>query len=412
MRTLVVGATLPWPEITGARIRLANIVLALRPLGEIDLFALADPGQSDSDPSPALGGVRLEIARRPRADGSLLSRVQGIARGRIPRALDGRDYARVRAHLATWAHPPYDLVWLNRAETYAAIWTPALGPTIVDLDDLEDRKIAHRAATYRFRDTVAKSVLHAARNQAAYMQGKRDARLWHSMHGGIADTVQAVVVCSEVDRRHLGVPNAVVIPNGYDYQARPVGRTAIGHPPTISFCGFLAYPPNVDAARYLVKVIAPLIWTHRPDVQIRLVGRAAESVQQLHAPPRVIVTGLAPTIETELARADLVAVPLRVGGGTRIKILEAFAHRIPIVSTTVGAEGLEITPGRELLIADAPEKFASSCLRLLTDTALRASLTNAAHRVFLQHYRWDHIHPMIASLAAQIAVRGPQWSRA
>jgi glycosyltransferase involved in cell wall biosynthesis len=404
MRILVVGATLPWPEVTGARIRLANIVRALQQLGEIDLFVMANLDQGVSHEGAAYANIRMEIARRPHADGSMLNRVRWLARGRLPLALAGRDYTHVRTQFALWAQPPYDLVWLNRAETFAAVWTAGLGPTVVDLDDLEDRKIAHtQVAVHRGPDVAGDGPLGVARRRAAGLQGRRDARMWHTLHGNIARTVQAVVVCSEVDRHHLNVSNAIRIPNGYEYQPHPLGRAAVGHPSKILLCGFLAYPPNVDAAQYLVRVIAPRVWARQPDAQIRLVGQAGEAIQRLHAPPRVVVTGRVPTIENELARADLVAVPVRIGGGTRIKILEAFAHRIPVVSTAVGAEGLEIKPGRDLLIADAPEEFAAACSRLLTDFALRAAVTDAAHQLFLLRYRWDAIHPMIVSLGAQIA---------
>lgn len=399
----MVGATPPWPEITGARIRLANILRALQQLGNIDLFVMANPDQRVSHPGAAGSRIRLEIAGRPQADSSMLNRAWWLASGRLPLAVAGRDYTHVRTRFALWARPPYDLVWLSRPETYAAVWTAGLGPTIVDLDDLEDRKIAHWQVALRGPAVAGDGVLLSVRRQAAGLQSRRDARMWHAYYGHIAATVQAVVVCSEVDRQYLGVSNAVVIPNGYNHQARPLGRIEVAQPPTISLIGLLTYPPNVDAAGHLVTVIAPLIWAHRPEVQIRLVGRPGEAVQRLHAPPHVVVTGFVPAIESELARADLVAVPLRIGGGTRIKILEAFAHRIPVVSTAVGAEGLEVAPGRDLLIADAPEEFAAACVGLLTDPSLRAAVTDAAHRLFLRHYRWDCIHPMIASLGAQTA---------
>ena len=150
----------------------------------------------------------------------------------------------------------------------------------------------------------------------------------------------------------------------------------------------MRYAPNSDAARWLVKTIAPLIRADRPDVTVRLVGDPDNQVSKLDNPPLVSVAGRVPSMQPELEAADLVAVPLRYGSGTRVKILEAFAHRIPVVSTTIGAEGLNVRSGTHLLIADDPETFAKACVTLLEDTQLRKALTEAAHAEFLAHHHW------------------------
>ena len=160
-----------------------------------------------------------------------------------------------------------------------------------------------------------------------------------TLHANVARSVEGVVVCSELDRRRLGAENVHVIPNSYAYQHQPLGWPTVGHPPVITFPGVLKYPPNEDGAAWPVREIVPWMRERMPEVQIRLVGTATPEIEKLHDPPGVSVTGLVPDIGTELAIADVVAVPLRYGGGTRIKILEAFAHRIPVVSTTPGAAG-------------------------------------------------------------------------
>lgn len=163
------------------------------------------------------------------------------------------------------------------------------------------------------------------------------------------------------------------------------------------------YGPNVDAANFLVKEILPELRSRVPSVQARLVGNASEQVRSLHQPPGVVVTGFVPDIGSELARADLIVVPVRYGGGTRIKILEAFAHRIPVVSTTIGAEGIDAAPGRDILLEDTPAAFAQACERLLTDAALRERVVEAAYRLFLARYRWEQIQDAIAALALRTA---------
>ena len=117
----------------------------------------------------------------------------------------------------------------------------------------------------------------------------------------------------------------------------------------------------------MVRCILPEIRDRVPTTELRLVGRPGPDTSDLARAPGVVATGTVDDLAAELTRADVAVVPVRFGSGTRIKILEAFAHRIPVVSTTIGAEGLDVTNGRELLIADDPARSptrASSCSRI------------------------------------------------
>jgi glycosyltransferase involved in cell wall biosynthesis len=117
----------------------------------------------------------------------------------------------------------------------------------------------------------------------------------------------------------------------------------------------------------------------------------------------VTVVGQVPDIDVELARADLVLVPLRFGSGTRLKILEAFAHRIPVVSTDLGAEGLGAHDGTHLLLADTPAAIAEACARLLTDEQLRVQLTDNAYRLFAARFASDRVQVDIVRIATTAA---------
>ena len=147
---------------------------------------------------------------------------------------------------------------------------------------------------------------------------------------------------------------------------------------------------------FFVREVLPQLRRLVPDVQVRLVGEADPAVHTLGGVDNVTVTGLVPDITDELLRADVAAVPIRFGGGTRIKILEAFAHRIPVVSTTMGAEGLEVHGGEQLLIADDKSGFAERCAELLTDETLRASLADAAHRHWTERFTADALERAVA----------------
>jgi glycosyltransferase involved in cell wall biosynthesis len=150
--------------------------------------------------------------------------------------------------------------------------------------------------------------------------------------------------------------------------------------------GSFDYQPNIDAAQWLATDIAPRIRAAVPEAEVRLVGRPGTNVTQLHQPRAVTVVGAVPTMEEELARASVAVVPVRFGSGTRVKILESFAHRVPVVSTTLGAEGLDVEDGVHLLLADDPEAFAAATVRLLGDVGLRLRLTEAAEQRYLDRY--------------------------
>jgi glycosyltransferase involved in cell wall biosynthesis len=316
----------------------------------------------------------------------------------------GLDYTDVRVAFQRWGAKAYDLAWLYQVESYVSLGPLLQMPIVVDVNDLEDHKIAarlamERSASQRERWTVSQRL----RRSGSRLLDQLDPSRWRALYTELAQAVDAVVVCSELDRQRLGVPNAQVIVNGYEEQATPLGRLAVGNPPTVAFIGLFTYGPNLDAAAFLVDEILPSLRLRIPSVRVRLVGRASEQLRAFHHPPEVVVTGFVEEIGAELAQADLIVVPVRYGGGTRIKILEAFAHRIPVVSTTMGAEGIDAMHGREIMLEDSPAGFAEACAALLTNVDLRRSITDAAQRLFLARYRWDRMQDAVEALASQVA---------
>lgn len=404
---MLVSPWFPWPETWGSGIRLANIVRGLARVGDVDVFVVEETPPEVSPEIPSGFPVRrLGVAVRPQHAPSVVQRMRWLARGSMPRLFSGRDYHDVRSKYQAWETDGYDLAWFYTVEPYVALQQAIRAATIVEIDQLLD---------YTMEDILAlkmtaqghdgSGVTTKLRNVVARIQNRKDIRLYRSLYASISASADAVVVNRALDRQRLPMENVVVTPIGYDYQSDPVGHTAIGETPTIVFPALLTYGPNVDGASYLVREIVPRLRRKIPSVQIRLVGTADADVQRLHAPPGIVVTNFVPDIRPELAKAHLIAVPLRFGGGTRVKILEAFAHRIPVVSTTMGAEGIEATHGREIILADTPEDFSEACVRVLTDTALQRKMVDAAHALFLRKYRWDQIQEMIASLAIRIAGR-------
>jgi glycosyltransferase involved in cell wall biosynthesis len=409
LRILVVSQDFPWPPTYGSRLRLVQVLEVAASLGDTDLFSLVQiPGPDDAHAVPDdLPLKRWATGQRPLPDYSAARRARFVASRGLPIEVIVAESKPMREQFEQWADSRYDVVWFSKGPTYHLLGRPRLGPTIVDLDDLEDQKITARLVAMRkdgHRGHLDGSLLYVG----ALAQARLNARKWRSFQQAIAREVECVVLCSELDVKRFGSNNALVVPNGFEVPERPAGRVEVSQPPTILLQGSMRYAPNADAARWLVGTIAPNIRKQIPDVQIRLVGDPDGTVIRLNNPPSVTVTGSVPSMQPELERADLIAVPLRYGSGTRVKILEGFAHRIPVVSTTIGAEGLNLESGRHLLTADEPEAFAQACVRLLQDVELRKKLVDAAYREFEEHHHWGFARDRIKDALLETARTGEQ----
>ena len=402
MRTLVVAAEHPWPVNSGSRHRLSSTLSGLASLGPVDLFSIVSAQRTAFGEPPA--GLRVERVGRV-AVGEQPS-VRRWARAAVdpamPFELPAEQTGRVSTAFREFASGSYDLVWYFRVRAWVLAAGAVPGSAVVDLDDLEDQKIRARLAVAEAEPAGGARQL---RRRAAQALWRADARRWRRLHERIAGSTAATVVCSELDASRAGLRGVRVVPNGYPAPTRPVGRSQAGWPRTVVFHGTLRYPPNADAARFLVEQVLPPLEKLVPDVRVRLVGLAPPSVQALDDRPAVTVTGQVLDIGKELAGADVVVVPLRFASGTRIKILEAFAHRIPVVSTSVGAEGLDVEHDVHLLLADDPDAIAKSCAAALTDDALRARLVEEAAALLSSRYRSSATSDAVAALAREVTGR-------
>jgi glycosyltransferase involved in cell wall biosynthesis len=203
-----------------------------------------------------------------------------------------------------------------------------------------------------------------------------------------------VYLCSAADERRLldEVPNirTTVIPNAADveyYQPRPTYPPPDGR--TVVFFGHLSYLPNVDGVIHFVQHIWPRIVEAHPEARCKLIGGQPPPSLLALAGPRVELTGFVSDLRPHLAAAAAVVVPLRLGGGTRLKIVEAMAMGKAIVSTPLGAEGIEAVPKRDLLIENEPAAFANAVNRLLADPDLAARIGQSARRLAVERYSWS-----------------------
>lgn len=217
----------------------------------------------------------------------------------------------------------------------------------------------------------------------------------------------ATSVTSAVDEAMLKKeqPEALtaVIPNAVDLE-QFVPSAQLVEPDSLIFFGAMNYFPNSDGLTFFVREVMPALLKLRPKAKLRVVGHTPDALRKL-ASDSVEVIGFVPDVRTHIANAAVAIAPLRVGGGTRLKILEAMAMGKAIVSTRLGAEGIDVQHERDCLLADEPAKFAAEIARLLEDAALRTRLGIAARRLAEEQYGWPATARKLEELYERLAAR-------
>jgi glycosyltransferase involved in cell wall biosynthesis len=246
---------------------------------------------------------------------------------------------------------------------------------LLDLDELPSR-----------RDRLISVLRDAAPNPAE----KRAILMSQVLEKKFIPRFDRVFVASDAEaeevRRQTGFPHPAVLPN-IRPQAPPLAAgPSASH--EILFVGVLSYYPNQDGVLWFCREVLPLLREKRGDhVRFRIVGFGDTSgLASIRNQPGVCLEGYRERLAPFYAQAALAIVPLRAGAGTRLKILEAFAHLRPVVSTTIGAEGLRVTHGKDILLADQPEAFADACLSLIDQPALVRQITKGASDVCREFY--------------------------
>jgi polysaccharide biosynthesis protein PslH len=220
-----------------------------------------------------------------------------------------------------------------------------------------------------------------------------------------------IAAVSKIDademRNLFGVTRVSEIPTGVNMEyftpPREVPLTT-----DLVFIGSMDWLPNVDGMLYFAREILPLIRVKRPETTLAIVGRTppAEISALAKQDPKIVVSGTVPDIRPFVWASRVSVVPLRIGGGTRLKIYESMAARVPVVSTTIGAEGLTVHPPDDIRIADDPQAFAEQCLRLLTNEEERRRVADDAWEMVSVNFSWG----LVARCFEGILERGPNLS--
>ncbi len=390
MKILFITNSFPFPPNSGGQMRSFNMLKHLATKGELTLISPAD--HSADDPYiPTLSKYCSQIVlinsktfgphSKSGRKVTLKERFEGILK-MVPWSL--QDFLSEEFHrkLLTMEPERFDLIFIRYPQLAYYFLTDKklrklLRKIVVDVDDvgviMQERRTRKLPLGYsKLRNTVD---LFFLKN---YFRKMRNAL--------------ACLITSAKDRDYLLnkgyakqvfiVPNTIKI-NGY--------QESNGHDKNseILFCGMLSYPHNEEAALFFAERVFPKIKKAFPGVRFTVVGKnPTEKVLKLNSLPGISVVGSVPSVKPYYERAAITVVPLLNGAGTRIKILESMSYQKPVVSTSVGAEGLDVRDGENICIADDPDSFAKKCVELLMEPKKRNEIARRAYQLVKEKY--DH----------------------
>ena len=380
--TLVVAWQVPFPPDRGGRIWSFHLIRALRELGRVTVVCVQHTPEEGRS-IEALEEQGFSVVPLPGPSVRFrwwdhLASAQPVLAKQY-----GLPALRRRLSALALAHNRYDLVMVDGLFIAPCVREIGGVPLLYAAHNVES-EIYQRSL--RLMDAPLKSLL------AARVDCWKLARF--ERHAVRRFPFIAAVSARDRDWFQACAPAAsvFVVPNGADCgRLRPV-PTVAAEPGALVFVANLSYLPSRDAVLYFGREIFPRIRNEMPSVKWYVVGEDPESVRRaFRNDPGIIFTGYVDDVREYVARSQVVVVPLRAGGGTRLKILEAMAMGRPVVSTSLGAEGLELRDGTDILVADTPEAFASAVLRVLKVSGVENRLATAGRRAVLERYDWGSI---------------------
>ena len=277
-----------------------------------------------------------------------------------------------------------DVIFVQRLQSIHPVLSSrqALPPIFYDIDDIEHIKLLRQLR--RASSSLAQSFYYL--HFPALFAGE---------YRAIQQATRAFV-CSDLDRQYLSqrwkLPGIVTIPNSVSIPA----HHPISSEPTLLLLGSYHYPPNTDAANFLIDDVFPLIQKELPHARLLIAGSNPEHIRSYGTgAENVEFTGFVNDLDELYRRSRVMCCPIFSGGGTRLKMIEAAAYGKPIIATSIGAEGLAMTPGKDFLLCETAQDFAAGCLELLRNDDLCDRLGVNARAAAIQHYDRAHIMTLI-----------------
>jgi polysaccharide biosynthesis protein PslH len=278
-------------------------------------------------------------------------------------------------HLRETEH--FDIVWAGRAPLAEMAQHAGWSNILVDQPDLDSEAVGRALATLGIYPSLPLNKIELRRMQ--------------DYERSLPKRFPHVVVCKPEDKVFLGSPrNVTVVPNGVP--GRPAVDPSRAQADEMLFVGTMGYDPNVDAVTFFMRDIMPAILRDHPPARLSIVGKETpERVQRLHDGRTCFVHGTVPEVTPYYESAGVVIAPIRLGAGTRLKVLEGLILGKAVVATTMAIEGLDLRPGIDLEVADTPDAFARACTALMRDEHRRRTLGQTGRQRALDLYQWTRI---------------------
>jgi glycosyltransferase involved in cell wall biosynthesis len=392
MQILVISTWWPFPPNNGSKIRLHYLLRALSTTHHVTLVAFCPEGE---DVSSKLDDDLTKVQVTP-------VRVDPF---RYVNALPLLKYASP-IPLMCWPSPEMrrTIAKIAREKHFDAVVAcqPPAGRYALGLPQIPRVFEIDTALSFQMKERYHHEQRQVARWRAWFSWQKAE-----RYERALARQYQVLTVSGPMELEYLSAfaPCTELIPNGVDCNRNRPGLATV-KPNTLIYAGALTYSANYDAMQYFLAEIYPLIKRHVPDVTLTITG-STRGVDRtgLQLDDSVRLPGNVDDVRPLIAANAVCVVPIRQGSGTRLKILEAMALGVPVVSTGKGAEGLDVQHGEHLLLADDPQTFAQHILALLRDPALGQRLSARARYLVEQHYDWSFIGQRFLRLVEDVANR-------
>lgn len=397
MKILFVSRWFPYPPDNGSKIRIFNLIKHLSLYHELHLVSFA---------SEPVGDEQL-AAMKQYCQQVDVAQYRPFRPGR-PKALLGYFSRRPRSVIDTYNTDMHGLIkQVGLASSFDVVVASQvdMAPYALMLPDaLRIFEEIELTTSYEASLKEAQPVQRLRRRLAWKKLSNYVAHLLRSFDGG---TVVSAQECKRVLQVAPGYQPISIVPNGVDVAYLATTDFGPPEPDTLIYSGALTYHPNFDAVDFFLREVFPLIQAERPQVKLFITGKLdGVPIERLPVNKNVIFTGYLDDIRPRVAQSWINIVPLREGGGTRLKILEALALGTPVVATAKGVEGLDLAAGHDLLVADEPAEFATTILQLLQDLPLRERLSQNGRQTVAARYDWSIIGRQFNEFLETVVAQG------
>jgi glycosyltransferase involved in cell wall biosynthesis len=393
MHVAVLDEELPYPLTSGKRIRTFNLLSRLASRHRVTMLCHQNPDAGEAAAADAAFrelGIETVVVDRavPAKSGpAFYARLAGNLLSPLPYSVATHASPALADAVQTYARDNDVDVWHCEWTPYAEVLRDALGG---ELEETRWTVMAHNVESL-----IWQRYTEAEENTVKRWYIRRQWTKFERFEQWAYTRASVPIAVSHDDarmmRERFGVRRVEVIENGVDVDYFKPHRDVDRDPNKLLFLGSLDWRPNLDAVSILLDEIFPKVREQAPGATLSLVGRRPPAWlrTRVAAMPGVRVFADVPDVRPFLATAGMLVVPLRIGGGSRLKILEALAMETPVVSTRVGAEGLRLTPGRDLAVADNPAEMTTAILDAIRQPDELQEAAESGRRRVLAHYSWD-----------------------